>query len=425
MHENLKQIVFLSYPSLGILDNWLPVLYELKKKCPNLRITALLPRPRVVSEIDTKDILIKIGQEIFDDVVFKTKAGDFAHARSFAHAKEMHDKMNGINLVLRKAIIFLLGKKYKQRYIAKLGASTRILCFDLFARSKRDGRDILRYFSTSNCFSVSHGLAINDKDQLPSGLLSNSEKPRKTRAYLYSKHEIEAYKQRYGLTDGELKVVGVPRHDEKWMNKIITQAKKDIPVSWNKYIFVVSRPAITEYLTQEEKIQAIRDIKKLCFEDLCCNIVVKLHPTERVAKNKDNLYEQIFGKQNYGERWVYSSAHPFLLGKGCLFAISFYSGVVIDMLALDRPAIERMNLSNVERSSKNNFDAEKQYRKRGLVLPAENYEELRNHAMNIMKSREEIVKKMKPNYVEFFGAEQSAIEVVGEDILCCLNMKLN
>ena len=43
--------------------------------------------------------------------------------------------------------------------------------------------------------------------------------------------------------------------------------------------------------------------------------------------------EEVFGADKYGDKWLYSDIHPFILGKKCAFAISFFSGVVIDFWA--------------------------------------------------------------------------------------------
>ena len=73
------------------------------------------------------------------------------------------------------------------------------------------------------------------------------------------------------------------------------------------------------------------------------NIVIKLHPKER----REGIYEEVFGTETYGYNWVYSDNHPFVLAEYSDFAISFYSGVVIDMLALGIPTIEYLDLRGI------------------------------------------------------------------------------
>ena len=221
------------------------------------------------------------------------------------------------------------------------------------------------------------------------------------------------------LRDDQLKVAGVPRHERAWIETIVEETKHDLP-PFDRYIFVVSRPAITDYLTPEKKRRALEDIRKLAFEDLDCKVVVKLHPTERVAKNKDTLYEEVFGRDTYGKQWIYSSVHPFALGNKSLFAVVFYSGVAVDMIALGVVPIERLEVDTAPELAEATREMIKDYRKRGLVLPAENYEDLKRHALAIIKNKEAVLERLKPGYKEFFGTTEDPIKLVADDIVAVL-----
>jgi len=436
------------YPSMGMLDNWLPVLWELRQRRPDVKITALLPRPRVVAEIDLSDTAMRLGEQVFDEIVYKSRSGFWARAESFAQTKDIAGRSHAISSMIGtvRAVFWYLDTirflrpltrpvaalvdKFLQRLgalctgeryveLARIGRDATALCFDLFATTKRDGGEIVRQFRGASCFSLLHGLAVYEGAGLE-GRLALRHKPPKITAYLYSRHEVVAYKKNYGLEDSEMKVVGVPRHEPRWIEKVLRESARDVPALWDgAYLFVVSRPAITEYLTVEKKRQALLDIRELAFADLGCRVVVGLHPTERVAKNKDVLYEEVFGRENYGRTWLYSSTHPFALGKNSLCTIVFYSGVVVDMLAIGVPVIERLTLNATDDGGKNNFPAflaERQYRKNGLVLPAENYEELRTQAMRIMNERESVMERFRRQYAEFFGASTNPISLIVEDI---------
>ena len=45
---------------------------------------------------------------------------------------------------------------------------------------------------------------------------------------------------------------------------------------------------------------------------------------------------------------VFSNLHPYYLGKNSRFAVSFYSGVPVDLWHVDCPTIEYMNLSDLD-----------------------------------------------------------------------------
>ncbi|MDP3735455.1 MAG: hypothetical protein Q8R39_03440 [bacterium] len=438
------RVVCLMYPSMGILDNWLPVLSELKQRRPDLKITALLPRQRVVAEIDLAEVTMRLGEQVFDEVVYKSRAGFWARAESFAQTKALAERSRTVSSMigtvravfwymdaihfLRPLIrpVALMADKFLQRLgalstdetyadMARIGRDTTALCFDLFALTKVDGRDIIRYFQKAACFSIQHGLNI--VESVGDGVRIRRA-PARIVAYAYSKHETVAYKHNYGLGEGEIKVIGVPRHESRWIEKILRESKRDMPESWGRYIFLISRPANSEFLTKEKKRQALEDLRRLAFDDLGCKIVVKLHPTELVPKNNDALlYEQTFDNSMYGKRWRYSSTHPFVLGERSMFAVAFYSGVPVDMLALGVPTIELRNIGGAGEEG-----AGAAYRSRGLVLPADNYEELKRHADAIIHDRAAVIQQLLPQYEAFFGgAHKQPICVIADDICRALD----
>jgi len=77
-------IYFLCSPSLGILDNWLPVLWELKEKRNDLKFIIIFPKPNFVDKINLANILLLLSEKIFDSVVFKSDGGDWIVSDNFS-----------------------------------------------------------------------------------------------------------------------------------------------------------------------------------------------------------------------------------------------------------------------------------------------------------------------------------------------------
>lgn len=73
----MKSIHFLCSPSLGILDSWLPILAELKKKEPGINFVLLIPKAGIVEHISDADITIQIAKTIFNEVLFVTHDGSW------------------------------------------------------------------------------------------------------------------------------------------------------------------------------------------------------------------------------------------------------------------------------------------------------------------------------------------------------------
>ena len=68
-------VFFLCSPSLGILDNWLPVIWDLKKKQKDLKFIIIFPRSNFIDQINLSNILLTLGSNIFDSIVFKSNSG--------------------------------------------------------------------------------------------------------------------------------------------------------------------------------------------------------------------------------------------------------------------------------------------------------------------------------------------------------------
>ena len=68
-------IFFLCSPSLGILDNWLPIIWKLKKKQKDYKFIIIFPRSNFINQINLSNILLILGSNVFDSIVFKSDSG--------------------------------------------------------------------------------------------------------------------------------------------------------------------------------------------------------------------------------------------------------------------------------------------------------------------------------------------------------------
>jgi hypothetical protein len=131
----------------------------------------------------------------------------------------------------------------------------------------------------------------------------------------------------------------------------------------------------------------------------------------------------VFGTDTYGDKWVYSDLHPFVLGKESTFAISFYSGVVIDMVALGVPTIEYLDLRGIPECDNNESLRDKNghpvfsYRFLDLVLGASDYDQMKAHAMEILSDRETVLSRLQAKYNELFPQIENVNGKIAQDIL--------
>ena len=85
-------IYFLCSPSLGLLDNWLPIIWNLKQMRNDLKFIIIFPKPNIIRQISLSNILIVLGSKIFDNIVLKTEGGSLVIADSFLNAIENNKK---------------------------------------------------------------------------------------------------------------------------------------------------------------------------------------------------------------------------------------------------------------------------------------------------------------------------------------------
>ena len=437
-------VFFLCSPSLGILDNWLSVLWRLKEKRDDLKFIIIFPKASSVDQIQLSNILIVLAAKIFDSVVFKSQAGHWMVAESFSQVKR-RSKLTWIEW-------FLLGtiKKLKKWPITKLagriiqylyatyiksinrrylydwqivGKHGVCMLYDLYEDSKAYNLELMEAFKELPKFSIQHGININDGGVTEKKENFSEDASRKDiKAYLFSAKEIPSYEHNYGIHSSFMEVVGVPRHNPDWMEFIrlsMLEQSNEINSLNRGAIFIISRPGNTVYHSYERKKKALEAIKQLAWNDLEKNIVIKLHPKE----TNEGIYEEVFGTDTYGKKWVYSELHPFVLGKECSFAISFWSGVVIDMLALGIPVIEYLDLRGIQGYDNEESLRDKMghpvfsYRYLDLVLGASDYKQLKAYAMEIMNNRETVMSKLQAKYNELFPLIEDVNENIANDIL--------
>lgn len=449
--QSRRNVVYLlCSPSLGLLDNWLSVLWSLKRESPGLSFRIVFPKSNAVDQVNHSNVLIRLASEIFDTVVYKSEAGIWMQADSFAEFKEQ-GVTGTVERILLKAIsrsrkwpvIRQVGRLFGQAHGAIIRqrrgdhlydwsqavSHTGCVLFDVYEESKPYNREVLQHTGNAPKFSIQHGINIQvEGGGPPQRETSDAGGRTDVKAYLFSSKEQVQYQQKYDIDPSSMEVVGVPRHAPQWMDRVRKATLEGTQESGRKHegtIFVISRPAGTNYHPIERKRKALEDIKRLAWEDLNLNIVVKLHPKERM----EGLYEDVFGLDTFGDRWSYSDLHPFVLGKASTFAISFYSGVVIDMLALGVPTIEYLDLRGLP-----DVDTDSALRDRGghpvfgyryqdLVLGASDYNQMKVHVEDIMHDREGVVSRLQAQYSELFPQIENINQKMAVDILEMMSLQ--
>jgi len=217
--------------------------------------------------------------------------------------------------------------------------------------------------------------------------------------------------------------VGIPRHDNDWIEFIYKQTRLTKGELFDSFVFLIGSPA-TPYNTVERKKKALKDIYNVVCVKHKLKIVVKKHPKESLDGIDGQIYKESLGVENYGKNWIYSDRHPSILGKKSIFSVSFYSGVILDILAMNKPSIEYLNLEGLELYDNDDSLRDKngkpvfEFAYEELVLSANSKLEFERHVESILCQYKSTVLQLHSKYNDYFATPYgNASENVANDII--------
>jgi len=442
----IKKVIFVCAPGLPPLDMWLPVLASLREKITDAEFVFLAPKAGPIRHLDLSSILFTIAAPIFDKVIFPAQSGKWKQVNSLADAKSFFDAgpvANGGRLLKRlglapllRAPVTIAFRVIKTVFRAKpkgecpleaLKDAKGVVLFDLFATDFFYASEVFAKLEQLPKFSMLHGLnvlGVGGKSDVVKSVFNSDN----TIALLFSEREKPFYMNKYGLGGDQIRVVGIPRHQEWWIRKITSVSGEDQRALPKDYILVISRGSSDSTLPTPRKVSALRDVREAAAQHNL-HVVVKRHPKE----DDDGPYEEVFGSNNLGKTWSFSVAHPLVLGQYCSFAVSFYSGVVVDMVRIGVPVIEHLDMKGLPKDQllrgnriENQFgNLVSPYNHLGLVLGATDRSEFLSHVNTVLSHKEPTVRELKDRYHAVFpDADGIGDKVVLEIIETLANQDL-
>jgi hypothetical protein len=294
--------------------------------------------------------------------------------------------------------------------------NVQAILYDIYAEKKEEVSEIIEHFQNVTKFSLNHGLKLKNINYY------KGKQPALRRdviSYIQNPDEADHEKDRFGIPYANQKVVGVPRHEKEWMDTLIEHEDGSLTDLGRDFIFLISRPHTTEYHPPDRKKRALEHIRRLAWEDLDKKIVIKLHPKE----NDRDIFNEVFGLENYRNKWEFSNKHPLILGSRCDFAIALFSGVVIDMIALGVSPIELLDLRGIPRYDHESALRDErgnpvfELRYNGLTLGACNYKELREEVDRIQTDRDEVLSVLKKKYDQYYQTKRGVNDRIAREII--------
>ena len=436
MNKNYK-IFVLCYPHLGTLDNWLPVVDMVNNITNSLDFTLIIPNANIIRSFHRDNAVVKISDNIFNTVLINAYDDVWIkHAsvfdsvlwyknnrivlRLFDILRRLIEKHTFFYILMRPLVLFrnkIYKKKYKTLNIYNTVISQRdILFYDIHTEGNHTVLDVLQLFESNNKYSLPHAISMSAIEQ-KSPVFININDKNNTKVYAYAKFQIKYYQEKYDINTNKIHVVGIPRHDCMWI-KTVQEASSKLPNNFNDNTVVVLSRHVDSHLSFGEKVESIRNIKKIFIDNLNMRVAIKLHPNEKqeriFSSKKERIYENVFGLSNYGSTWIYSDLHVFALAKGKVLTISLYTGVVFDMVAMGIPCVEYINLLASPQYPEKKLS---QFVKYGFAEGVSNHDELFAYVEKCLNNPDKLLATPMSMYKKYFPVFESASKKVVNEIL--------
>jgi hypothetical protein len=292
--------------------------------------------------------------------------------------------------------------------------------YDVTAQEKHVNNNLKNELENVRKFSMLHGL---DAIWLHKSFLCKILVKKRPDVVVYSSSKLEhnGYKRCFGVLDENIIYSGIARHDRDWIRFVCNFSTEGTNKLFSSFVFIIGGPA-SPYNTPERKKEMLKNIYDVVYTKYNIKLVVKTHPKESIKGLDMDIYKDAFGIDNYGKTWMFSNKSPFILGERAIFSCSFGSGVSLDMLAINKPTIDCLNLRGLAlydtntslRNELNDPVFPISYAK--LVLVASSQLELDQHVKSVLTKYEAIVNVLRSRYDSYFGSFNNSPEIIANDI---------
>ena len=433
MSKNPK-IFLLCYPHFGSLDVWLPVISRMGELKKNLKFTLIIPNVITIKALHEDNSLVRISDNMLDSVLIHVYGDVWIKHVSILDVIDWYKKNKNILRLLdvygrisdrhlffyflTKPLVFLFRNKiyknqFKYKNLDDHVSKIDILLYDVHSENNPMVLDVVSLFYRSNKYSLLHGIDLRGADGANAGTQRAYINKNNINIYAISETQAKYYELRYGFDKKEVRVVGIPRHDKRWISKIQRYSPK-MPDNFNEKTIVILTVPMSRF-DYKYRIRALNDIKDIFIDKLMMKVIIKLHPNEKKERlfnnKKENVYEKIFGLSNYGLTWIYSDMHTFALGKNKELVISFGTGVAFDLVAIGTPCVEYTEFSY---NFKDNLT---DYVKYGLIEGVSNYHELNDFVKRHLKNKNNVLIESRKIYNKYCPVFDDSSGVIAIEIL--------
>ena len=418
-------IVLLCAPSLGVLDNWLPILDAVRRADPDQRIAAVLPDRETVAQLDPEDTAHRLADGLIDRTLAPLVDGGWVVAKGFLEAGPLTlprritrriDAVLGARGACLRPLLRLLRtptQRARRSDLSLLADPANRLLYDVQLHDKPRLGPLLATFGATPRFSHHHGIELEE----PGTPRVAPPDPEHVHTVLaYGPSEIDGYAANYGIPREHVRPVGVLRHDPAWIRTVMERSAERHELPFERFVFVVSRPAGSPYLPADRKVAALEAIHRVAWEEHGLPLVLRTHPKE----HEDGTLAAALPASGEGVSWARSRAHPFHLATGSWAAVTFFSGVAVDLVALGVPVVELLNVRGMPAYDRPDAPRDDRgrpqfgpYRRDAVVLPADDLDDLRAAFAQLQHDRANAVATLQEAVRARYAAPDMGAAIAG------------
>lgn len=332
------------HPNIAILDQWLPVILELKKTEKNIKVFGLFIKDIEASKVRNNDILNNIANELLDGVITMPGDKDMYFKKKYFSALSIQNIKNSTfnNLSLSSFLIRVFFKvfslffniifksinkknKINSLSFAHISVFTDITCFWDKKFSK-----IIDIIPVNEIYCLPHGSGVGEQ-QLSNNLPDNIKKIN-FKVFTSSKSNKLKLIENLNLNPLNIIISGLPKYSKSWINYIIqSKFSKVIP---SKFIYITSRP-VSHYFTFDEKYQIITDCIEIALR-FNLSIIFRPHPKEFSSEIQKMIHKIT---NNDKLNWSYDPLTAVATSKKALFAVHMSNTMPMDTAFVGTPSI--------------------------------------------------------------------------------------
>ena len=414
------KLLLIVEPHLGLANSWMPILTRLGtlRYSINVLVTCECRIKNVSTSSQIAQALDKAASQVY-------MVGALGVVRSFPSLKMAVERASRKRNVTTKAWHRFAHKIGLFDWLPYIGGpfslpkdllSSRAVLFDILGLRPVAAPALLKALPTVPWFSLPHGIS-----PLTSGVPGRQMRTdiwrdfANLKVFVPSDLDRRAYKTWYGLTENQIRMTGIPRHDPSWASAQFATSKDLEEEQGRPFFVLISRAADQRVLKPALKVELLQELSTLA-KALQMKIVVSRHPSEDDSK----LFERAFQGARYGADWEFDSRSARSIARGSRFCVTFLSSVTVDMVADGIPVIQFLKIP--PNSQEPQFLRDKagrpitKYEKLALALPASNFEELLEGAQRVNKHRSEVVRIQTESYRKLYRGPAGTVEAIANEI---------